>query len=269
MAKDNVPFHTVSFPVTLIGSREPWTRAHQIKGFNWLTYYGGKFSTSEGRGVFMDQALDTYPADFWRWYLFANAPESSDSSFTWEQFAVAVNKDLADSFGNLVNRCLTLSAKNYGAVVPAGGAPGAREAQLTGDLAEVVAAYTQLMADKELRKAANELRRGWAFANAYWEQSEPWKVVKADPDAAAVIFRTVINVLRVLSVLAAPIIPTSSSTVLDALGASDSRWPDAADLGAELGALAPGQPVSVPPVLFAKIADDELAALAARIGGAD
>ena len=69
MAKDNVPFHTVSFPVTLIGSREPWKRADQIKAFNWLTYYGGKFSTSQGRGVFMDQALDTFPADFWRWYL--------------------------------------------------------------------------------------------------------------------------------------------------------------------------------------------------------
>ena len=127
MAKDNVPFHTVSFPVTLIGSREPWTRADQIKGFNWLTYYGGKFSTSQGRGVFMDQALDTFPADLWRWYLFANAPESSDASFTWDGFTVAVNKDLADSFGNLVNRCLTLSAKHYGPVVPAGGAAGERE----------------------------------------------------------------------------------------------------------------------------------------------
>ena len=223
MAKDNVPFHTVSFPVTLIGSREPWTRAHQIKGFNWLTYYGGKFSTSEGRGVFMDQALDTYPADYWRWFLFANAPESSDSSFTWEQFAVAVNKDLADSFGNLVNRCLTLSAKHYGPVVPAGGEPGDREAQLAADLTEVVAAYTELMAAKELRKSANELRRGWALANAYWEQSEPWKVVKADADAAAVIFRTVINVVRVLAVLAAPIIPASSATVLEALGDPDVR----------------------------------------------
>jgi methionyl-tRNA synthetase len=267
MAKDNVPFHTVSFPVTLIGSREPWTRAHQIKSFNWLTYYGGKFSTSEGRGVFMDQALDTYPADYWRWYLFANAPESSDSSFTWEQFAVAVNKDLADSFGNLVNRCLTLSAKHYGAVVPPGGTPGEREAQLTAELSDVVAAYTDLMADKELRKSANELRRGWALANAYWEQSEPWKVVKADPDAAAVIFRTVINVVRILAVLAAPIIPTSSASVLDALGASDSAWPDPADLAGELAALGPDHPVAIPPVLFAKIADDDIAALAARFGG--
>ena len=102
------------------------------------------------------------------------------------------------------------------------------------------------MAAKELRKSANELRRGWALANAYWEQSEPWKVVKADPDAAAVIFRTVINVVRVLAVLASPIIPTSSATVLDALGATDSTWPDGDAIADELAALAPGHPVAVP-----------------------
>ena len=266
MAKDNVPFHTVSFPVTLIGSREPWTRAHQIKGFNWLTYYGGKFSTSQGRGVFMDEALDTYPADLWRWCLFANAPESSDASFTWESFAVAVNKDLADSFGNLVNRCLTLSAKHYGGVVPAGGAPGDREQRLATELAEVVAAYTTQMAAKDLRKSANELRRGWALANAYWEQSEPWKAVKADADAAAVTFRTTINVLRVLAVLGEPVIPTSAGIVLDALGAPDAGWPGAA-IDIELTRLAPGQAITVPPVLFAKITEDDLAQLVERFGG--
>jgi methionyl-tRNA synthetase len=269
MAKDNVPFHTVSFPVTLIGSREPWKRADQIKGFNWLTYYGGKFSTSEGRGVFMDQALDPYPADFWRWFLFANAPESSDSSFTWEQFSVAVNKDLADSFGNLVNRCLTLSAKHYGPVVPEGGEPGDREAQLTADFTDVVVSYTDLMAAKELRKSANELRRGWSLANAYWEQSEPWKVVKADPEAAAVIFRTVINVVRVLAVMAAPVIPASSAAVLDALGAAGSHWPRSDFVDGELRLLRGGRPIAIPPVLFAKIADEELASLAERFGGPD
>lgn len=269
MAKDNVPFHTVSFPVTLIGSREPWKRADQIKGFNWLTYYGGKFSTSQGRGVFMDQALDTFPADYWRWYLFANAPESSDATFTWDGFTVAVNKDLADSFGNLVNRCLTLSAKHYGPVVPAGGSPGERERQLEVDLADVVRAYTGHQAAKELRKSATELRRGWALANAYWEQSEPWRVVKADPDAAAVIFRTVINVVRLLAVLAAPVIPTSAAEVLAALGAADATWPDAEATATELATLVPGHPVAVPPVLFPKVTDDQKAELEARFGGAD
>ena len=126
------------------------------------------------------------------------------------------------------------------------------------------------MAAKELRKSANELRRGWALANAYWEQSEPWKVVKADPDAAAVIFRTVINLLRVLAVLASPDHPD--------VGGHGARCPrrrrrDAGPTPARSATssrpLAPGHAVSVPPVLFAKIADDELAAHAARFGGAD
>ena len=154
-------------------------------------------------------------------------------------------------------------------MVPAGGEPGDRERQLGDDLGEVVRAYTDLLAAKELRKSANELRRGWSLANAYWEQSEPWKVVKADPDAAAVIFRTVINVVRVLAVLASPIIPTSAATVLDALGAADSTWPQGDALAAELAALEPGRAVAIPPVLFAKITDDQQAELVERFGGPD
>ena len=85
MGKDNVPFHTVSFPATLLGiGRAVEARGH-IKCFNWLNYEGGKFSTSAGRGVFMDQALEILPADYWRWWLMANAPEASEPNFTWEQ----------------------------------------------------------------------------------------------------------------------------------------------------------------------------------------
>ncbi|MGZ6016800.1 MAG: class I tRNA ligase family protein, partial [Phenylobacterium sp.] len=97
MGKDNVPFHTVGFPCTLFGINEtlsadgaftpsnnaPWKLGDQLQGLNWLNYYGGKFSTSQKRGVFMDQALDLLPADYWRWWLTANMPESADSSFTW------------------------------------------------------------------------------------------------------------------------------------------------------------------------------------------
>ena len=87
MGKDNVPFHTVGFPVTIMASGEPWKLVDRLKGFNWLNYDGGKFSTSGKRGIFMDTALDVAPADYWRYYLIANAPEGSDSNFTWEQFA--------------------------------------------------------------------------------------------------------------------------------------------------------------------------------------
>ncbi|MET1000590.1 MAG: methionine--tRNA ligase [Acidimicrobiia bacterium] len=265
MAKDNVPFHTVSFPCTIIGSREPWKLADYIKGFNWLTYYGGKFSTSQGVGVFMDDAIELLPADYWRWYLIANAPESSDASFTWDAFGVAVNKDLNDTLGNFVNRCLTFTTRNVGPAVPAGGEPGEIEAELLAELTERVARYTQHHADKEYRKAANELRAIWAAGNGYWEQAQPWKAIKTDADRAAVIMRTAVNLVRLYGVLSAPIIPDAAAAILAAVAPDQSlAWPD--DVAGALTKLEAGTPFEVPEVLFRKLTDDELAQWEARFG---
>jgi methionyl-tRNA synthetase len=113
LGKDNVPFHAISFPATLLGSGERWKTVDVIKGFHWLSYAGGKFSTSRNRGVFTDAALNELPADHWRWWLIANAPESSDTDFTVDRFVADVNKDLADVFGNLVNRILVFSSRTF------------------------------------------------------------------------------------------------------------------------------------------------------------
>ena len=126
LAKDNVPFHTVSFPATLLGTGLPFKLPDLVKGFNWLTYDGGKFSTSRGRGIFTDAALEEAPADFWRWWLAANAPEGGDVDFTVARFAETVNKDLIGVFGNLVNRCLFFTVSRFDGRVPAPGGRGAR-----------------------------------------------------------------------------------------------------------------------------------------------
>jgi methionyl-tRNA synthetase len=266
MGKDNVPFHTVGFPVTIIGSREPWKLVDYIKSFNWLNYYGGKFSTSQGVGVFMDDAVELLPADYWRYFLMANAPESDDSSFTWEGFAGAVNKDLADTFGNYVNRCLTFTSRNVGDAVPAGGEPGDAERALAVDLGARVREYTALLDAKQFRKATAELRAIWATGNAYWERAEPWKAVKEDPERAAVIERTGVNLVRLFALLAAPIIPATAETVLAAVAPdAPTRWPD--DVEAELRALAPGSSFMVPEVLFRKLTDDDIAEWTERFGG--
>ncbi|HWA60790.1 MAG TPA: methionine--tRNA ligase, partial [Caulobacteraceae bacterium] len=135
MGKDNVAFHTVSFPATILGSGEPWKTVDNLKAFNWLNWYGAPFSTSKKRGVFMDTALDLLPADYWRWYLIANSPEHSDSAFTWELFQTAINKDLADVFGNFVNRILKFCEARFEGKVPAGGEPGPLEDKLFADVA--------------------------------------------------------------------------------------------------------------------------------------
>ena len=160
LGKDNVPFHAVSFPCTLIGSREPWKRVDVIKGVNWLVYDGGKFSTSARRGVFLDQALALLPADYWRWWLAANAPEGNDTDFTFARFARDVNHDLADNFGNLVNRVLKLVVTRCGSVLPARGEPGELRKPFSPPSSTGISAALRRHHDGcALRKAAEEVER--------------------------------------------------------------------------------------------------------------
>ncbi|MEM8802195.1 MAG: methionine--tRNA ligase [Pseudomonadota bacterium] len=255
MGKDNVPFHTLSFPATIIGSGEPWKLVDYIKSFNYLNYDGGQFSTSQGRGVFMDQALEILPADYWRWWLLSHAPESSDSEFTWENFQASVNKDLADVLGNFVSRVTKFCRSKFGEAVPEGGAWGAEEEALIAKLTEGLAAYQTQMEAIEVRKAANELRALWVLGNEYLQAAAPWSVFKEDPDRAAGQIRLALNLIRVYAVLSAPFIPDAAAKMLSAMNTLDTEWPS--DMRAALQALPAGHAFAVPDVLFQKISDEE------------
>lgn len=269
MGKDNVAFHSVSFPVTLLGSEEPWKTVDVLKAFNWLNWYGGKFSTSQQRGVFMDAALELLPADCWRWHLLANAPEGSDSAFTWEQFQGVVNKDLADVFGNFVNRILKFAETRFEGVVPEGGEPGERERKLYADIGAGLAELSAQMEAIELRKSAQALRALWVLGNEYLTEAAPWTALKTDRDRAAVIVRTGLNLVALFAVVSRPFIPFTAEIVAGAVGEDiAAAWPSS-DGEAALSALAPGRPVQAPPVLFRKVEDAQVAEWTARFGGAE
>jgi methionyl-tRNA synthetase len=270
MGKDNVAFHTVSFPATILGSGEPWKTVDMLKSFNWLNWYGGKFSTSGRRGVFMDQALELLPADYWRWYLTANAPEGSDTAFTWEQFATAVNKDLADVLGNFVNRIAKFAENRFEARVPDGGEPGPLEDKLYGELSARLAELTAQMEGLEVRKSAQTLRAIWVIGNEYLAEAAPWTAIKTDPVRAAVIVRTGLNLAALFARLSHPFIPFTAQKIAEALAAERlmSDWPTG-DAAAALSALAPGSPIRAPDVLFKKIDDAQIAAWAEQFGGAE
>jgi len=164
---DNVPFHTLSFPATIKGTREPWKLVDYIKSFNYLNYDGGQFSTSRGRGVFMDQALELLPADYWRWWLLSHAPENSDAEFTWEIFQADTNKDLSDVLGNFVSRITKFCRSKFGEEVPSGGEYGPLETALIADLQTKLKAFEDHMDAMEVRKSAAELRAIWVAGNEY------------------------------------------------------------------------------------------------------
>ncbi len=255
MGKDNVPFHTLSFPATILGSGEPWKMVDHLKSFNYLNYDGGQFSTSQGRGVFMDQALDILPADYWRWWLLSHAPESSDSEFTWENFQQSVNKDLADVLGNFVSRITKFCRSKFGEVVPEGGEFGEREQRLIEDITRRVRTYEGHMEAMDVRKSAQELRAIWVAGNEYLQAAAPWSTFKEDPAQAAAQVRLGLNLIRLYAVLSAPFIPDTSARMLSAMNTLDTAWPD--DVAAALSALPVGHAFSVPDVLFAKITDEQ------------
>ena len=269
MGKDNVAFHTVSFPVTLFGSQEPWKTVDRLKAFNWVTWYGGKFSTSNKRGVFMDQALELLPADYWRWYLMANAPEGSDAAFTWEGFQSAVNSDLANVLGNFVNRITKYTVSKFDGALPSAGTPGEDEAWMAGELRKGLTAIADHYEQMEFRKAAAETRALWAAGNEYLTRAEPWVKYKNDVDAAAVGVRTGLNLVVLFAIVAQPLIPNTAKTILDTLGVPDENraWPDPDEAEALLDAMPNGMPIAAPPVLFQKIEDAMVAEWTERFGG--
>ncbi|MFD0979324.1 methionine--tRNA ligase [Tropicimonas aquimaris] len=255
MGKDNVPFHTLSFPSTLIGSRDPWKLVDYIKSFNYLNYDGGQFSTSQGRGIFQDQALEILPADYWRWWLLSNAPETSDSEFTWEKFQVGVNKDLADVLGNFVSRVTKFCRSKFGEEIPAGGEVTPEGAKLIADLDARLAAYNGHMEAIEVRKAAAELRAIWVAGNEFLQTAAPWTSFKTDPERAAADVRLALNLIRVYAVVSAPFIPDASAKLLESMQTDVTDWPES--MGSALEVLAPGHGFAVPDTLFAKITDEQ------------
>jgi methionyl-tRNA synthetase len=267
MGKDNVAFHTVMFPATILGSGEPWKTVDTLKAFNWLNWYGQQFSTSRKRGVFMDAALEILPPDAWRWYLTANSPEHSDTTFTWDQLVSSVNRDLADVLGNFVNRILKFCESRFDGVTPQGGEPGPLELKLYADIGDRLADLTAQFEAIEVRKSAQALRALWVLGNEYLQEAAPWSAIKTDPFRAAVIVRTAINLVSLYARVSAPVIPFAAGTMATAVGGVSQDWPGI-DIKIELSHIPEGRPVKAPPILFSKIEDDQVAVWSERFGAA-
>ena len=264
MGKDNVPFHTLSFPATIKGSNEPWKLVDFIKSFNYLNYDGGQFSTSKGRGVFMNEALEILPSDYWRWWLMTHVPESSDSEFTWDNFQQGVNKDLADVLGNFVSRITKFCRSKFGEEVPAGNEYGKAEQTVIAEIQTRLTSYQTNMDAIELRKSAADLRAIWAAGNEYLQNAAPWVTFKEDPEAAATSVRFALNLIPLYAALSEPFIPDSAAKLAAAMNI-DLEWPT--DIAAALTRLPAGHAFEVPDVLFAKITDDARDEMQNRFAG--
>ena len=187
--------------------------------------------------------------------------------FTWEQFQTKVNKELADNFGNFVNRILKFTASKFGNELPAGGERGEAEAELETRCKELVEELRSHLHNMEFRKATETLNALWSAGNQYIDVRAPWTLFKQDKEEAAVVIRTCINLIRLYAVASTPFIPTTVEQLFDALQLTDSERSSTMAAATDLTILEAGRAFDVPPVLIQKIDDDRVAELKAQYGG--
>lgn len=182
MAKDNVPFHSVMFPSTLLGLNAGHTMVSHLMATEYLNYEDGKFSKSRGIGVFGNDAQDTgIAADVWRFYLASARPEGQDSNFSWSDLVTRNNSELLNNLGNFINRSLVFCEKNFDSTLP----PvvlGDDEMVLVALVNREVKGYLQSMERSKFRDGIRHLLSVSRHGNQYLQSQQPWVLLKGTDD---------------------------------------------------------------------------------------
>ena len=211
IGKDNIPFHTIIWPALLIGYGG-LQLPHDVPANEFLNLEGKKMSSSEGWGLHVSDIEDRYQSDQLRYYLAANAPETRDANWSWNDFVERNNNELVAVWGNLVNRTLGLAWRSYGRVPEPGSLePVDQDLLLAGERA--FHAVGSRLERVKIRAALQEALALAHRANLYATQQEPWKLLKSDPDRAATVLYTALQTVDHISVLLSPFLPHSSHRV--------------------------------------------------------
>ncbi len=215
IGKDNIPFHTVIFPCTLLGSGHNWTKLYHMSSTEYLNYEDGKFSKSRGVGVFGTDAVESgIKADAWRFYIFYNRPEKQDYQFTWKEFREKYNGELIGNLGNLVNRTLLFVNKYYEGKIP--DAPVDEE--MWAKIREHEAHITENFEWANLKDAFHEIFAISDIGNKAFQDGEPWKTRTEDPERAAKLIHNLCYMIKDLMIMAHPFMPDYTETILSYLG---------------------------------------------------
>ena len=257
VGKDNIPFHTVIFPASLLGTGEDWTTLHHMSSTEYLNYESGKFSKSRGVGVFGTDARETgIPVDVWRFYIFYNRPERSDFDFTWKDFQEKTNAELIGNLANLVNRTLQFVQRFYDGRLPAG-RPDAELWKGVHAAEEAIGTHFERVELRDAFRAAFALS---SLGNKRFQDGEPWKGVKESPEATADLIFNLAYLVRDLAILVSPFLPGTADRIARMLGIERLLW---SDLGRLEGIGAIGRLE----LLFARLEDPQVAALRERFSG--
>jgi len=261
IGKDNIPFHTVIFPSSLLGSGDNWTLLHHMSSSEYLNYENSKFSKSRGVGVFGTDVMETgIPSDVWRFYVFYNRPETSDAMFMWKDFQEKVNGELIGNLGNLVNRTLSFVTRYYDGKIP----EGESDKILWEEIVKREKSIFKRLDRAELRDAFREIFELSSYANKYFQDNEPWKLRNENPQKAKSVIRDLTYMVRDLAVLIEPYLPEAAQKIASFLGLKHMENLDWKSTGKPEGI---GDTLIKSEVLFSKLEDDKVEQLKEKYSG--
>ena len=250
IGKDNIPFHTIIWPGMLLGYGG-LNLPTDVPANQYVTFKGGKASASRGVGLTIGEGLDLFQADALRYALAASLPEQSDTDLSIDEIARRINEELVATWGNLVNRVLSMVYSTCGGVVPAVGGRTADDLAVLATVDGALDAVTDLIERVELRAALRTGMDAAATVNAYLNATEPWKLARSDPERAQAVLGTALAAVAGVRVALSPYLPFSTTALDDELGPVDA-WQRREPV--------PGSPIGKPAPLFAKVDVAELLA---------
>lgn len=262
IGKDNIVFHCIVFP-TMLKAEGSYILPENVPANEFLNLEGDKISTSRNWAVWLHEYLDEFPGkqDVLRYTLTANMPETKDNDFTWKDFQARNNNELVAILGNFVNRALVLTQKYYEGKVPAAGSLTDFDKETIAELPRLKEAIESNLEVFRFREALKEAMNVARLGNKYLADTEPWKLIKTDPERVATIMNIALEITANLSVLFEPFLPFAAEKIRKMLNIERIEWANAGSINL----IAAGHATGSPELLFDKIEDEVIEAQLAKL----
>ncbi|MDE2940270.1 MAG: methionine--tRNA ligase [Chloroflexota bacterium] len=269
IGKDNIPFHSIIWPAMIMGYGHDLNLPYDVPANEFLSLENRKFSTSQNWAVWVPDYLNSYDPDPLRYLLSINMPESGDADFSWAEFVRRNNEELVATYGNLVNRVLSFTYRNFEGQVPPAGEMDEVDRQVLESARSTLDEVGRSLEITRFKAAIGQAFGLAQDANRYLDAKAPWRAIREDKADAANTLNVSIRVINCLKVALAPFLPFSSQKIHEYLGFDGPVEQEAWDFEVLAGAIKGGSPLRQPSPLYTKLDPEVIEQETARLGHAE
>jgi methionyl-tRNA synthetase len=231
IGKDNIPFHTIILPALLLATEEDYNLPSNVLATEFLQFKGEPFSKSRRIGISIDEALELFPAYYWRYFLMAIRPEAKDTNFSWGLFIEKVNSDLNDTLGNFIHRTLMFVSTRFDSKIPTPNRLDEDEEKTLTALKEKVGEIAKEIEEYKLQAAINDVIGISHMGNRWLNEKKPWEIIERNRDKAANTMYVAIQFVKAIAVTSSPFIPSVSAKLWKILklpgNIHEQKWEEA------------------------------------------